>query len=62
MSITEAMDFRGGKIPSVPLRKSLPNLAPAEPVDSRNVKSWTTSESATGSVRDSRGKGKIDRA
>lgn len=35
LSTTEAMDFRGEKIPSGPLRKSLPNLTPAGPVDSR---------------------------
>lgn len=47
LSTTETVDLRDGKIPSGPLRKSLPNLAVAKPVDSRNVESWTTS----GSVR-----------
>lgn len=51
LSTTETMDLRDGKIPSGPLRKSLPNLAVAKPVDSRNVESRTTSEPATGSVR-----------
>lgn len=37
LSTTETVDLRDGKIPSGPLRKSLPNLALAKPVDSRNV-------------------------
>lgn len=51
LSTTETMDLRDGKILSGPLRKSVPNLAVAKPVDNRHVRSWTTSELATGSVR-----------
>lgn len=51
LSTTETMDLRDGKILSGPLRKSVTNLAIAKPVDNRNVRSWTTSELATGSVR-----------